>query len=186
MTRLMLEGDRRTLAAVAATAGLLARLGTRAAFVGDVARAAWLGELLEAGGAVDVVVAMGVDSARSIAMVAADEGFRVDDEEARRAEELDLLPMWWEGEEEPVRVHVLFASNALYGRMVRDAVEAEAPSGPVRIVSAEDLALLVLVAERPGWEVEVGRIRLRAGDAFDRDRLNRKLVSIGLGRRTLV
>lgn len=182
---LNLEGDERRLAAIAAVRELLARLGTRGAFVGDVATAAWLGEPLAAGGAVDVLAAIAGDGARQIPQIAPDQEFRVDEAEVESARELDLVPMWWTGRGEPVRVHVLLASNALYGRMVRESVEAASPAGPVQIVAAEDLALLMLVAEPPGWQAQIGRIRLRAGETFDRDRLNRKLVSIGLGGKTL-
>jgi hypothetical protein len=102
-----------------------------------------------------------------------------------------------------VRVHVLVASNALYGRMVNSGVilsrtdgEGSRPDGrcnglsegdsspssrlgmTLKVASAEDLALLLTMAEdeesRRALEM---LIRL---PEFDRCAYNRRLVSIGL------
>ena len=96
-------------------------------------------------------------------------------------EELDLVPMSW-GSPRSWRIHLLFASNALYGRMVQDAAAASLPDGEIRVVSAEDLALLLLMS---GDGERVARLREARGREFDTGRFNAKLVSIGLGARVL-
>lgn len=180
-----IEGDESRLGAVLALADLMQRLRMESAFVGEVARAGWLGEPLAASGPVDMLALVQPDRAQQIPMMAANRGFRVEKEELQRTEELDLLPMWWEGARTPVRVHVLFASNALYSHMIRDAVPATAGGAPLRIVAAEDLALLMLVGDAEGAGAGIAHLRLRAGERFDRDRLNGQLASIGLGGRAL-
>ena len=177
---LRLEGDAARLEAVVAVTELLGRLKIGAAWVGEVALAAWMGEPLGPSGAVDVLAVVPTDRSRQIPMMARHHGFRIDEEEARRTEELDLLPMTRMGEGEGVRVHVLFATNALYGTMVRDGADAVVGETAIRIVAAEDLALLMLVGGMPGVKELIARLRLRAGARFDPEALNRKLSSIGL------
>ncbi|HEX8155539.1 MAG TPA: hypothetical protein VF698_20570, partial [Thermoanaerobaculia bacterium] len=79
-----------------------------------------------------------------------------------------------------VRVHVLVASNALYGRMLRSAVEATLGERTVRVAAAEDFALLTLMAED-----DVTLHALAGLPQFDRHGFNAKLVSIGLGERVI-
>ncbi|HVR43464.1 MAG TPA: hypothetical protein VMS56_08460 [Thermoanaerobaculia bacterium] len=184
-TDLRIEGAASRMSAVRAVAELMQALRVDLAFVGEVALAAWMGEGLGESGAVDFLALVPTDRSGQIPKMAAHRGFRIDEGEAREAEELDLLPMRWTGEGAEVRVHVLFATNALYGRMVRDSVDARAGEGRVRVVGAEDLALLVMVGDAPGAGELVSRLRARAGSRFDRDRLNRKLVSIGLPGKVL-
>lgn len=177
---LRLEGDVARLEAVTAVTELLGRLKIGVAWVGEVALATWLGEPLGPAGAVDVLAVVPTDRSRQIPMMARHHGFRIDEEEARRTEELDLLPMTRKGEGEGVRVHVLFATNALYGTMVRDGADAAVGETPIRIVAAEDLALLLLVGGMPGSKELIARLRLKAGERFDQEALNTKLTSIGL------
>ena len=177
---LRVEGPAERLAAVAATTRLLEKLKIPSAWVGEVALAGWMAEPLGAAGAVDVLAVVPTDRSRQIPMMARHNGFHVDEEELRRTEELDLLPMTWRTDGDGVRVHVLFATNALYGRMVREAEEATAGDSPIRIIRAEDLALLLLVGGMPGVKDLIARLRLRAGERFDAEALNRKLESVGL------
>jgi hypothetical protein len=108
--------------AIAAVADLLTRQRLAFVFAGSVARAAHLGTPISAG-SIDVIATMGPQQKNQVAMMASNRGFRVEREEIEAAEELDLIPMHFES----VRVHVLVASNALYGRMVADGVVAELP-----------------------------------------------------------
>ncbi|MGZ8851310.1 MAG: hypothetical protein ACXW3E_13420, partial [Thermoanaerobaculia bacterium] len=107
-----------------------------------------------------------------VAMMANNCGFQVDRDEIEDSEELDLIPMKFEG----VRVHVLVASNALYGRMVAGSVAAAAGEREIRVAAAEDLAILSMVGEDAA-----AAGALVALPEFDRTALNRKLLSIGLG-----
>ena len=195
-TDLTIEGDPARLAAARALVGLMTRLRMGFAFVGDVARSAWLGVPLSKGGAVDLLALIPADRAGQIPMMASNRGFRIDPEEARRTEELDLIPMWWVGPDEEIRVHVLFATNALYGTMVRDAVSArlvaedqdetaEPAPEEARVVSAEDLALLLLMSEAEEAKGDLASLRRVASASVDPERLNRKLVSLGLASRVL-
>lgn len=157
--------------AVHAVAELLARLRIEAMFVGGVARAAWLGGELD-GGAVDVLAVMNAAQRSQLAMMAANNGFRVEREEIEQSEELDLVPLHF-GE---VRVHVLLASNALYGRMVAASREATLDERTVKIPRAEDLALLLLFAD------DAATVRsLATLPEFNRSAFQERLVSIGLG-----
>ena len=117
--------------AIAAVADLLTRQRLDYVFAGTVARAAHLGTPVDAG-SIDVIATMGPQQMNQVAMMASHRGFRVERDEIEAAEELDLIPMHFED----VRVHVLVASNALYGRMVADGVVAEWPGDQV----AEDPA----------------------------------------------
>ena len=89
-------------------------------FVGSVARAAWLGGLIDSG-SIDVLGLMQPQQKNQVAMMANNRGFRVDRDEIEQTEELDLIPLTWIDEEGDVRVHVLVASNALYARMFANA-----------------------------------------------------------------
>lgn len=176
-----LRGSAERLEAVRAVATLMTKLRFDYAFVGGVAAGWWLDEPLGDEGAIDVLAAVPPDRAGPLTMMARNHGFRIDEAEVQAAEELDLVPMSW-GAPRSWRVHMLFASNALYGRMVRDAAAASLGEGEIRVVAAEDLALLLLLS---GEGERVARLRERRGPAFDTARLNAKLVSIGLGGRVL-
>src|SRR5215212_9839730 len=77
--------------ALHATAELLSKLRIDHAFVGAVARAAWLGG--EAAGAIDVLALMAPEQKNQVAMMATNRGFRVDRDEIAETEELDLVPL---------------------------------------------------------------------------------------------
>ena len=171
--------------ALKATAELLAKLRIDCAFVGSVARAAWLGG--EASGSIDVLALMAPQQKSQVAMMASNRGFRVDRDEIAETDELDLVPLHFFDPEGEVRVHVLVASNALYARMVTAARDAgvtppasaadsgEPAAQPIRVVGPEDLALMMLMSED-----EVSVRRLAAMSDFDRHGYNERLVSIGL------
>ena len=161
--------------AIAATTDLLSRLRLEFAFVGSVARSAWLGSQVDRG-ALDVVVLMSPEQKNQVAMMANNRGFRVDRDEVDATAELDLIPLNFIDGDGEVRVHVLVASNALYGRMVRDSVAAEGGGAPLRVATAEDLALLLALGED-----EVAEMLIRL-PGFDRVAYNRRLVSIGLSQ----
>jgi hypothetical protein len=118
-------------------------------------------------------------------MMASNRGFLVDKEEVESASELDLLPMKHPSAGGAVRVHILMATNALYARMVNSAVGASAGDVPLRVVSAEDLALLFLMQETPEATGRVRELVTAAGEAFDSQRFNEKLISIGLREKVL-
>jgi hypothetical protein len=158
-------------AAIDAVAELLSKLRLQHAFVGSVARSAWLGSRVEEG-SIDVLALLSPEQKDQVAMMANNRGFRVDRGEIEQSEELDLIPMKF-GD---VRVHVLVASNALYGRMVAAGVGAAAGEREIRVAAAEDLALLSMVAEDAA-----AADALLALPGFDRAALNRKLAAIGLG-----
>ena len=162
--------------AIHATAELLGKLRIEAMFVGNVARAAWLGGSIESG-AIDVLALMNAPQKGQLAMMASNRGFRVDREEVEQSEELDLVPLNFAGEEGEVRVHVLLASNALYGRMVGAGVQAMIDDREIRVPRAEDLALLLLFAE------DEATVRaLAVLPEFDHAAFQERLVSIGLGQ----
>ena len=161
--------------AIHATAELLEKLRVDAMFVGGVARSAWLGGDV-AGGAVDVLALMNAPQKNQLAMMASNRGFRVDREEIEKTDELDLVPLNFLDEEGEVRVHVLLASNALYGRMVAAGQPASIDDRELKVPRAEDLALLLLFAED-----EVTVKRLATLPEFDRAAFQERLVSIGLG-----
>ncbi len=148
-------------------------------FVGSVARAAWLGGMIE-DGSIDVLALMQPQQQNQVAMMANNRGFRVDRDEIEQTEELDLVPLTWVDEEGDVRVYVLVASNALYARMFATARTIELYTREIRVPAAEDLALLLSMSD----ELDDVRV-LAAGESFDRSAFNEKLVSIGLRERVL-
>jgi hypothetical protein len=159
--------------AIAAVADLLARQKVGYIFVGSVARSAWLGSRVERG-SLELIALVGPEQKNQVAMMANNRGFRVDRDEVAQTEEFDLIPLNFMDPEGEVKVHVLVASNALYGRMVGAGVMA----GETKIASAEDLALLNALAEDEESRRAVEMlIRL---PEFDRVAYNRRLVSIGL------
>ncbi len=162
--------------AIHATAELLGKLRIDAMFVGNVARAAWLGGDVESG-AVDVLALMNAPQKNQLAMMASNRGFRVDREELEQTEELDLVPLNFVDLDGEVRVHVLLATNALYGRMVPAGMPATIGDREIRVPRAEDLALLLLFAE------DEATVRsLAVLPEFDRTAFQERLVSIGLGQ----
>ena len=162
--------------AIHATAELLGKLRIEAMFVGNVARAAWLGSEIESG-AVDVLALMNAPQRGQLAMMASNRGYRVDRDEVEQSEELDLVPLNFVDAGGEVRVHVLLASNALYGRMVPAGNPAWIDDREIRVPRAEDLALLLLFAE------DEATVRsLAVLPEFDRAAFQERLVSIGLGR----
>ena len=155
--------------AIRATAELLSRLKLEFIFVGEVARSMWLGTTVDRG-SIDVLALMTPEQKNHVAMMANNRGFRVERQEIEQSEELDLVPLNFVDPEGDVRVHVLVASNALYGRMVAGGRrDAEVP-----VAAAEDLALLLAVAE------DLDCAKLVALPEFDRAAYNRRLLSIGL------
>jgi hypothetical protein len=108
-------------------------------------------------------------------MMASNRGWRVDRDEIERSEELDLIPLNFVDDEGEVRVHVLVASNALYGRMVAAAGETTFEDLTIRVPAAEDFAMLLALG---GDEAELQA--LTADLEFDRRGYNEKLISIGL------
>ena len=152
--------------AIAAVTDLLTRQRLDFVFAGNVARAAHLGTPVD-GGSIDVIATMGPQQMNQVAMMASHRGFRVEREEVEATEELDLIPMHFE----EVRVHVLVASNALYGRMVKDGVVA----GEIKVPRIEDFALLLQMSNDV-----TSLMTLIESPEFDREGYNRKLTSIGL------
>jgi len=152
--------------AIAAVTDLLTRQRLDFVFAGNVARAAHLGTPVD-GGSIDVIATMGPQQMNQVAMMASHRGFRVEREEIEATEELDLIPMHFE----EVRVHVLVASNALYGRMVKDGVLA----GEIKVPRIEDFALLLQMSNDV-----TSLMTLIESPEFDREGYNRKLTSIGL------
>jgi hypothetical protein len=161
--------------AIHAVSELFSKLKIDAMFVGGVARAAWLEAEVDSG-AVDVLALMTAQQRNQLAMMASNRGFRVERAELEQAEELDLVPLNFSDAEGEVRVHVLLASNALYGRMVAAAVPSVIDERDVRIPRAEDLALMLLMAE----DEEAVR-HLTALPEFDLVAFRERLTSIGLG-----
>jgi hypothetical protein len=171
--------------AIAAVADLLTRQRLDFVFAGNVARAAHLGTPVDAG-SIDVIATMNPQQMNQVAMMASHRGFRVEREEVEAAEELDLIPMHFED----VRVHVLVASNALYGRMVADGVLSPQSSvlgkdesedrGPrtedsIKVPRIEDFALLLQMSNDV-----TSLMRLIEAPEFNRGAYNEKLTSIGL------
>lgn len=154
-------------AAIDAIAQLLEKLRIESMFVGSVARSAWLGTEVNAG-AIDVLALMNAPQKNQVAMMASNRGFRVEKSEIEQSEELDLVPLNFND----IRVHVLLASNALYGRMMANAQQA----GAIRVPAAEDLALMLVVAE----DVEAVRQLMQLPE-FDRRAFDERITSIGLG-----
>ena len=146
-------------------------------FAGGVARAAFLDT--EVGtGAIDVIALMNAPQKNQLAMMASNRGYRVDRDELEATEELDLVPLNFMDDEGEVRVHVLLASNALYGRMVASSRETTLGESErvLRVPRAEDLALLLLMAED-----EEAVKYLTSLPEFDLPAFRERLRSIGLG-----
>ena len=159
--------------AIQSTAELLGKLRVESVFVGSVARAAWLGDPIESG-PIDALALMNAPQKGPLAMMASNRGYRVEREEIEASEELDLVPLNFIDEEGEVRVHVLLATNALYGRMVAGGVEV--PQQSLRVPRAEDLALMLMLSE-DGAAVR----RLMEMPGFDCAAFDERLVAIGLG-----
>lgn len=157
--------------AIGAIADLLTRLRIDHLFAGNVARAAWLGGDV-AGGSIDVIALLKPEQKNQVATMASNRGFAVDRDEIERSEELDLIPLRFDD----VRVHVLVASNALYGSMFASAREANVGDATIKVPSAEDVALLLALSED-----EVGLHALTSLPSFDRKAYEQKMTSIGLG-----
>ncbi|HEY6842702.1 MAG TPA: hypothetical protein VI391_00925, partial [Thermoanaerobaculia bacterium] len=87
--------------AIDAIRELLTRLRLEWTFVGAIARAAWLGGVVE-GGSIDVVALMKPEQKNQVAMMASNRGFHVDRDEIEQSEELDLIPLHFDD----VRIHV--------------------------------------------------------------------------------
>src|SRR5947207_8363796 len=104
--------------------------------------------------------------------MASNRGFRVDRDEIEQSEELDLIPLQFED----VRVHVLVATNALYGSMFASARQASVDGVAIKVPAAEDVALLLALAED-----EVGVRALASAAGFDRRAYEQKMTAIGLG-----
>ena len=156
--------------AIRAVSDLLSRLRLDFLFVGNVARAAHLGDPVGSG-SIDVIATMGPQQKNQLAMMARNNGFAVEREELEAAEELDLVPVRFEG----VRVHVLVASNALYGRMVAEGVQAQFEGATLKVPRLEDFALLLQMNN----DVE-SLMRVIESPGFDRPSYNTKLTAIGL------
>jgi hypothetical protein len=157
-----------------AVAELLDKLRIEGLFVGNVARSAWLGGTVAAG-SVDVLAMMNAPQKGQLAMMASHRGFRVEQEELDQTEELDLVPLWYADPEGEVRVHVLLATNALYGRIMRAGCATDFGGRSVRVPAAEDLALLLLLAD------DMDGVKQLAGqDGFDHTAWQDRLASIGL------
>lgn len=174
-TPLVVDASPAHAAAIRAISELLNTLKLQSAFVGDVALAAWLGKPVGSG-SVDVLAVLTPERMRQVPMMASHRGFSVNSAEIERSEELDLIPLRYDN----VRIHVLMATNALYGKMVQGSVEAQIDDATLRIVGAEDLALLLVMAED-----EAALQELVAKSGVDVGALNRRLISIGLAKRTL-
>lgn len=163
--------------ALAAVADLMGRLRLAHAFVGGAARAAWLGGALDQG-AVDVLVLMTSEQKNQVATMASHRGFRVDQEEVDATVEYDLVPLNFLHPEGDVKVHVLVASNALYGQMVAAARDATLAGHSLRVIAPEDLALLLSLGDDEASQRD--RERLAALPAFDRRKFNQRAAAIGL------
>ena len=161
--------------AIQAVAVLLEKLKIDGMFVGHVARSGWFGEEV-GGGAIDLLALMTAPQRNQLAMMASNRGFRVEREELESVEELDLVPMYFRDEEGEVRVHVLLATNALYGRMIASGVTADFAERTLKIPRAEDFALLLLM----GDDQDAVRT-LTALPEFDLVAFRERLASIGLG-----
>lgn len=161
--------------AIHAVAELLGKLKIDAMFVGNAARSAWMDAEMDSG-AVDVLALMNAQQRNQLAMMASHRGFRVEREELEQAEELDLVPLNFIDPLGDLRVHVLLASNALYGRMVAAAESTTIDERAVRIPRAEDLALMLLMAED-----DEAVQHLTSLPEFDLAAFRERLTSIGLG-----
>jgi len=158
--------------AIRAVADLLTRLRIDHLFAGTIARVAWLGGDV-ARGSIDVIALLKPEQKNQVATMASNRGFGVNRDEVEQSEELDLIPLTFED----VRVHVLVATNALYGSMFAAAREASVDGVTIKVPSAEDAALLLALAED-----EVGVRALTSLAGFDRAAYERKMTAIGLAQ----
>ena len=156
--------------AIHAVAELLTKLRIDHLFAGTIARAAHLGGDI-ARGSVDVIALLTPEQKEQVAMMASHRGFLVDRDEVEQSEELDLIPLALDD----VRVYVLVASNALYGSMFASACEVSVDGVTIKVPSAEDVALLLMLSED-----EVGVRALTASAGFDRAAYEKKRMAIGL------
>lgn len=170
-----LDASEQLTQAVSATAGLLTKLRIDFALVGDLALCGWLGRKSEAA-SLDLLAVVTPEGKQQIPMMASHRGFELDRDLIEATEELDLVPMGLGG----VKIHILIASNALYGRMVASAAPARLGQIELRIVNREDLALLLTLSEAPDTLSVREELVRRSRGLFDRDRFNRKLLSIGI------
>lgn len=172
--------------AIEAIASLLEKLKIDCAFVGQVAESAWLRKPVDKG-SVDVVAVVGPDRRQQIPMMAMAQNrcFEVDREAVEAAQELDLIPLAFSAESRTIPIHILIASNALYSIMIRDSVETRMGDRPLKVVKAEDLALLLMVDESEESTAKVHEIVDKSDGAFDLDRFNERLASIGLSSRQI-
>lgn len=168
--------------AIAAIHDLLTRLKIDHMFVGAVGEAAWTGSSVDAG-SVDVLVMVTPERKGQIPMMASNRGFIVDRDAVEAADELDVVPLAWGDEVSRVRIHVLIASNALYGRMFGAATPATLDELNLLVPSSEDVVLMMMVGDRD--ERDRRGVIDAAGERFDRERLNVKLRSIGLERNVI-
>jgi hypothetical protein len=130
---------------------------------------------------IDVLALMTSPQKNQLAMMASNRGFDVVRDELEATEELDLVPLMLRDAEGNVRVHVLLATNALYGRMVSAAVPVEIADGPeVRVVAAADLALLLTVGGDARSMALRDTLLSREPALIDRPAFNQRLVSLGL------
>lgn len=171
-------------AAIAAIDDLLSRLKLDHAFVGEAAITAWLGHRLERG-SIDVLTLITPQQKNQVAMMASNRGFEVDREAVEAADELDLIPLRFRADEQLIRIHVLVASNALYGWMVKRAVPARIGEREMRVAASEDVVLMLLVSDAPLAAQKVSDVVAAAGERFHREQLNEQLVSIGLPQKVL-
>jgi hypothetical protein len=166
-----IRADETRGAAIDAIADLLTRLRLDFAFVAGAARSAWLGSIFDRG-PVDVLALMKPEQKDQVAMMANNRGFDVSRQEIESTDEMDVIPLRFKG----TRVHVLVASNALYGRMIASATPATVNDREVRVANAEDMAVLAIVGDDD--ETADALVSL---PSFDHERLRKKLMSIGLG-----
>lgn len=160
--------------AISAVADLLGRLRLDFAFVGSVARSAHLGAPVAAQ-PIDVLALMSPEQKNSVATMANNRGFLVDREELEATEELDMVPFRFADPDGEVRIHVLVGSNALYGRMVAEGVQAPFDETTLKVPRLEDFALLLQLSD------DVPALtQAMASESFDRTAYNRKLAAIGL------
>jgi len=161
--------------ALNATAELLEKLRIDAMYVGNAARAAWLGGEL-ASGAIDLIALMAAPQRGQLTMMASNNGFRVSREEVEQSEELDLVPLNWSDVDGDVRIHVLLATNALYARMLANSWDEQFGERTVKVPAPEDLALMLLMADD-----QETLSALAALPEFNRDAFQERLASLGLG-----
>ena len=146
-------------------------------FLGNVAASCWLDRTVEQG-SLDLLALMTPQQKNPVTMMASHRGFRIDQAEIDQSEELDLVPLNLDDEEGTIAVHVLLASNALYGRMVAAGIAASMGEISLRVPPPEDLALLLSMAEDD--QSRRDREMLIRLPTFDRRSFNERLVAIGL------